>query len=262
MRRASLVLALGLCAVTVWAKPQTQRVTLRAYINVSSGCQAPTVNFLNDLKSRYSPNVSLEMIDFGDQGRGFKRWQQSGYRCLTLELNGSPLVKFPYQGKTVAVAFRMPVGFNWTHADLDHAVQAGVRGELQRATETEVAANARPVKLNVTLAWAPVKQKGRRYSAVLINGNQAILIPVSQRQALADQRAKAAAAVLRAWLAKPFELTALAVASSGTRWKALAAGNRVITATAADGHAYNLSPRGVAEAWMSGIKHALAAHAQ
>jgi hypothetical protein len=257
MRRTLLVLALGLLAATAWAGP-VQRVTIRAYINVSSGCQAPTVNLLNTLKARYAPNVSLEMIDFGDQGRDLKRWQQSGYRCLTIEINGSPLVKFPYQGKTVAVGFRMPAGFNWTHADLEHAVQAGLRGQLQRATEADLTASVRPVKLNASLSWGPVKAKGISYAAVLINGHQAVLIPAGKNRAAAGRRAAAAVATLRAWLAQPVNPSALTIAQSAAGWTVSAAGKPVVTATVADGRAYGRRPQAVAETWLSGIKHALA----
>ena len=100
-------------------------MTIRAFINVSSGCQVATVDLLNALKTNHAPNLSLEFIDFGDQGRGFRRWQQSGYHCLTIEINGSPLVKYPYHGKTHAVGFQMPAGLNWILSDLKSLLETG-----------------------------------------------------------------------------------------------------------------------------------------
>ena len=254
------VLTLALLPVAASAA-ERQHVAIRAYINVSSGCQAATVDFLNGLKARYAPNVSLEMIDFGDQGRGLKRWQQSGNRCLTIELNGSSLVKFPYRRHLVAVGFRMPAGFNWTHADLEHAVQAGVRGELRPATEADVAAAARPVKLNVAVTTGRTRARGVSCATVLLNGNQALLIPAGASASAAAKRASLAARALRQWLAKPVKPSALTVAPSAGGWKVLAGGSKIITATAQDGKAMGQSPQAVAEMWLSGLKHGLAVRA-
>lgn len=259
--RSKLLVALALLPALACAAPRGQHVAIRAYINVSSGCQAATVDFLNGLKARYAPNVSLEMIDFGDQGRGLKRWRQSGNRCLTVELNGSSLVRFPYQGKTVAIGFRMPAGFNWTHADLEHAVQAGVRGELKPATETEVAAGARPVKITASITTGRVSVRGVSYAAVLVNGNQALLIPVGNSPSAAAKRATAAAAALRTWLSHPVKLSSLTATSSTAGWKVLAAGKLVITATPNDAKALGQTPQAVASGWVGSLNHALAVRA-
>lgn len=260
-RGGVLVLLVAVAATFAVAAPRRQHVTIRAYINVSSGCQAATVDYLNGLRTKYAPDVSLEIIDFGDEGRGLKRWHQSGYRCLTIELNGSPLARFPYQGKTVAVAFRMPVGFGWTHADLEHAVQAGLRGQLQRATEAEMAASQKPTKLKATVSIGRATLQGKSYAVVLINSNQAMLIPAGSNATAAANRAAAAAAALKAWLAKPVKLSDLTISSGSNGWRVLAAGKGVITATAADGKVLGQQPQVVAETWLSGIKHALAAGA-
>lgn len=256
MRRlaALLVLLPGLA----WAAPRSA-VTLRAYINVSSGCQAATVDFLNSLKARYAPDVKLEMIDFGDEGRGLKRWKAAGLRCQTIEINGSPLARFPYSGHTQIVAFRMPAGFQWTHADLEHAVQAGLRGELRPATEAEVAASARPVRLQATLSSGLLTQNRQRYAAVRINGRAALLVPVGGDAAVASRRAAGAASVLRSWLSKPVKLADLRVAQTASGWALQAAGKTVLVATAADGRALRQSPQAVAQGWQSGLNHALAA---
>ena len=259
MRRLSLACLLLVLPVALPAA--AQKVSIRAYINVSSGCQAPTVDFLRQLKAKYAPAVSLELVDFGDGGEGAKRWQRSGHRCLAIEVNGSPLVKFPYQGKMRAVAFRMPVGFMWTHADLEHAVQAGLKGELQRATEAEVSAGQQATRLNAQVSTGQARLHGKRFAAVLINGHQAALIPVGKSTTAADKRASSAAKALRGWLAQPVKITDLTVKHTPSGWRVLAAGNTVITATAADGKALGKQPQAVVGAWLSGIKHALAARA-
>jgi hypothetical protein len=114
-------------------------VKVIAYINVTSGCQKPTVDLLQQLERRNSADLKVEFVDFGDQGKGFQRWRESGYQCLTLEINGSPYAKFPEQSTPKVVAFKMPVGFLWTHADLEAAVAAALAGQLQPATEAEAA---------------------------------------------------------------------------------------------------------------------------
>jgi len=254
MRSRFWIVALALLPALVWGAPR-QNVALRAYINVSSGCQAATVDFLNGLKATYAPHVSLEMIDFGDRGKGMRRWQQSGHRCMTIEVNGWSLVQFPYEGQTRAVAFQMPVGFNWTHADLEHAVQAGLRGELRQATAAEVAAAAPPRQLTATVAAGTTTANGRRYATVTVNGRIALYVPGPPAQASA--RAKAAAAALTAWLARPVKLSQLTVQQVTGGWKVLAAGKGVITATAADGQALSQQPRALAEKWATALKHAL-----
>ncbi len=254
MTRRLMGAALALVPVLAWGAPR-QNVAIRAYINVSSGCQAATVDFINGLKTKYAPNVSLEMIDFGDRGKGTRAWQQSGHRCMTIELNGSSLVKFPYNGKMQAVAFQMPVGFNWTHADLEHAVQAGVRGELQPATAAEVEAAAPPQLLRATVTAGSTTANGRRYATVVINGQIAVYIPGATSQA--SQRANQAVSVLKGWLVRPVKLSQLTVQQVTGGWKVLAGGKGVITATAADAQVYGEQSRQVAEGWVGGIKHTL-----
>lgn len=260
MRRNLIVIAMVLLPGLLWASPRQERVTIRAFINVSSGCQAQTVDLLNALKTNYAPNVALELTDFGDQGRGFRRWQQSGYRCLTIEINGSPLVKYPYHGKTHAVSFQMPAGMNWTHADLEQAVQAGLSGQLQRATPAEVAACAPARKLEATVATGTATASGKSFATVTISGKLVVAIPGASADA--SRRAKNAATTLKAWLAKPVRLSDLTLKRTAYGWAVLAAGKAVATATTTDGKAFGRDPSVVADGWLSGIKHALAAPTQ
>jgi hypothetical protein len=158
MKRLFLLIALG--AVVVLAGCKTQKaaeapsgpppVNLRAYINVSSGCQTATVDYLHSLQQKY-PRLQLEIIDFGDGGAGLDRWQQSGHKCMTLELGGQSVVKYPVNGKSKAVSFRMPAGFLWSHEDLGQAVAAAMGGQLQPATEDEAMAETSPEQVKAKL---------------------------------------------------------------------------------------------------------------
>jgi hypothetical protein len=120
------------------ATPSAGRPVLRllAYINVSSGCQQATVDLLNSFPTKY-PGVAVELVDFGDGGEGTRRWEAAGLRCMTLQLNGHAIVKYPVNGAEKIMAFQMPAGFYWTHEDLEQAVQAALAGKLQPATEEE-----------------------------------------------------------------------------------------------------------------------------
>lgn len=135
------MLALGGCKAIgpTATEPQGPSVKILAYINVSSGCQQPTVDLLKSLSAN-DPRVQLELVDFGDGGAGAQRWQDSGHKCMTIEINGSPNVKFKQGETTKVMSFRMPPGYVWTHPDLEAAVKAGLEGSLQQATEDEVMA--------------------------------------------------------------------------------------------------------------------------
>jgi len=123
-------------ASTTVAGATPPAVKILAYINVSSGCQQPTVDLLRSLPSKY-PGVAVELVDFGDGDKGAARWENSGLKCMAIEINGHSIVKYPVNGATKVMAFRAPAGLYWTHEDLTAAVQAALKGMLQVATEEE-----------------------------------------------------------------------------------------------------------------------------
>jgi hypothetical protein len=172
MKRLVLLLAAGAVAMvagcrtqqTVTAPAGPPPVNLRAYINVSSGCQEPTVQFLRGLKEQY-PRLALEVIDFGDGGAGMERWQQSGHKCMTMEINGQSVVKYPQGDKLRAVAFRMPAGFLWTHEDLAEAVKAAMEGRLQPSTEDEAMAETSPEQVKAKLEQLRKLKSGKAAAA-------------------------------------------------------------------------------------------------
>lgn len=133
-----LVLVAGCKPSGGTASPAAAPVTVRllAYVNVSSGCQQATVDFLHSLPGKY-PGAQVELVDFGDGGPGAARWEQSGLKCMAIEINGQSIVKYPMEGTIRVMAFRAPAGFYWEHADLEAAVQAAAQGTLQPATEEE-----------------------------------------------------------------------------------------------------------------------------
>ncbi|MBU0608649.1 MAG: hypothetical protein KKI08_12240 [Armatimonadetes bacterium] len=153
---ASLALVAGCKSSSGTAGPAAPvTVRLLAYVNVSSGCQQTTVDFLHSLPGKY-PGVQVELVDFGDGGPGATRWEQSGLKCMALEINGQSIVKYPVDGSMKVTAFRAPAGFYWEHADLEAAVQAAGQGTLQPATEEEFLAGG---------GTAPTQDEVEKYKA-------------------------------------------------------------------------------------------------
>lgn len=124
------------CSVMRPTANKAPRVQILAYINISSGCQQATVDFLRALPQKYS-EVAVELVDFGDGGAGARRWEASGLKCMAILINGSPIVKYPTEKGLKVAAFLSPAGLFWTHEELEEAVKAALAGTLQPATEEE-----------------------------------------------------------------------------------------------------------------------------
>jgi hypothetical protein len=242
-------------------------VRVLAYINVSSGCQQATVDLLQQLAKRHAPGVQLELVDFGDGGAGAERWRQSGYRCMVIEINGSPYAKFPERGMLHIVAFKMPAGFQWTHQDLEAAIAAALAGQLRRATPdeaakveaaaNEAAASAAPAGVMGKATVEEVVRNGKRVARVMLNGRAALTIGVSASGKSPQARAKAAAAALNVWLSrrgKPADVTRKHVKGG---WAVLVASRQVIVASAADARAARTTAEAVAISWQAGIRRAV-----
>jgi hypothetical protein len=268
MKRLFLLLglALGLVVAGCMTQPAAQMapaaaapapsVKILAYINVSSGCQQSTVDLLKYFQQKYGRRLKLEFIDFGDGGSGSDRWQASGYHCMTIEINGSPIVKFPDGGTMKAVAFEMPAGFNWSLDDLSKAVTAAMAGKLQPATAAEAEGAETPQLRHAKVATAQETRNGQKFAEVTINGNLALMLPAA---AQGKARAAAAAKALKSWLAKPVKGTDLHIKQAGKGWVVTAAGKPVVTLTGADAKAMGKPAQDLAKYTVSSINHALAA---
>lgn len=120
--------------------PAPAAAEILGYINVSSGCQQPTVDFLKALPAKY-PGVEVELVDFGDGGPGAQRWEESGLKCMAVLINGDSIVRYPVGQEMRMTAFRSPAGLAWTHEDFEQALQAALAGKLQPVTEEEFMAS-------------------------------------------------------------------------------------------------------------------------
>lgn len=132
--------ALSGCSFMQQTANKAPKVQILAYINISSGCQQATVDFLRALPQKY-PEVAVELVDFGDGGAGARRWEASGLKCMAILINGSPIVKYPTEKGQKIAAFLSPAGLFWTHEELEEAVKAALAGTLQPATEEEFLAS-------------------------------------------------------------------------------------------------------------------------
>ncbi len=233
-------------------------VKILAYINVSSGCQEPTIDVLKSLRKQYPDRVELELVDFGDEGRGNRRWKDSGHDCMTIEIDGSPLVKFPAGDGTKTVALRQPGGFWWTHDDLRAAVAAAVDGKLQRGTEEEAIAGQPARKVRAKVVIEEVKREGKAPARVLINERSAILFRTSSTAGSPSVRAEAAAKVIREWLDGPVKPNEIDRKEISGGWAVRVNGKVVAVATPADGKAAGGTPDQVAKKWLVGIRQGIA----
>jgi len=239
---------------------QAGRPTVRivAYINVSSGCQEPTIKLLRQLEEQHPDRVQLEVVDFGDEGEGNQRWKSSGYDCMTIEIDGSPLARFDVAGKPKTVALRQPVGFWWTHEDLRTAVAAAVDGSLQRGTEEGAIAGQPSRKIKANVVAEEVKRDGRTSGRVLINERPAMLIRVASGKASPGERAELAARVIRDWLKNPVKPDEIDREQVPGGWAVRVKGQVVAVATPTDAKAAGGAADQVAKRWLVGIRQGIA----
>jgi len=233
-------------------------VKLLAYINVSSGCQEPTITLLQQLEDQHPDRVQLEIVDFGDEGEGEKRWKASDYDCMNIRINGSPFVRFPVGDKERIVAFQQPVGFSWTHEDLQAAVAAALDGKLEAVTEEEALAAQPEAQVDAKIVTEEVTRAGEKLARVLINERPAIVIQCAAGGKQPLQRAEAAAAVLRKWLSQPVAPNQIDRVEAEGGWAVRVNKQVVVVATPGDAKAANGSTDQMAKKWLVGIRQGVA----
>jgi hypothetical protein len=226
-----------------------------AYINVTSGCQQPTVNLLGQFAKAHAAQVRLELVDFGDGGKGQQRWRASGHSCMTIELNGSPHVRFPSGGQAREVSFRMPAGFQWTHDDLTAALQAGLNGTLQALPKEP----RKPVA-SVAVTVRKLVRSGRTLHQLVVGARPVLSLGAPQGAQSAVERARVASEVVKAWLARSGKASEVGARKLSSGWAVVAGGRLVVTVTAADARLQNSTPQALAGVWAGNLRQALPAH--
>ncbi len=237
-------------------KPQKAKVT--AWVNVTSGCQQPTVDLLNQLAKQYADTVDVETVDFG-QPDGAQRWQEAGLSCMAIQFDGKAAVVFPRGGADKVVVFQMPAGFNWVHEDLTAAFSALAAGSLRAATEEEVKDLMAPRLVELDVRAQEVRDVvtgGKAYGQLLVGDVVFARAYATVAGKSPAQRCKAAQLGLEAWLSKPILPSDLSVAQSSDGWGLYVGDQQVLLAAPEDatGQAKDLTPQVLASQWLKTLR--------
>ncbi|MBD3292089.1 MAG: hypothetical protein GF393_04135 [Armatimonadia bacterium] len=233
-------------------------VHLAAYINVASGCQDWTVQVLNDLNDEYD-SVDVEIIDFGTP-EGMERMRDNGISCMTLLFEGSPVVQFPDEdGGTRTVTFYFPVGFGWTHEDLEAAFAAIDAGEADILSEEEAREALAPeqVEMEVTV------EETEDGVDVLMNGQVALTITEEAGGKTPMERAEEAQAALTEWTGEAVHPRQLSIVDQDDGWSVMGRDAELIRVYKADAEAAGMDPgKKLASQWFKGIRCGIVAAAR
>jgi len=234
-----------------------EKIKVKGYINVSSGCQQPTVDLLQKMAKEHE-RLDLELIDFGaDEGN--RRWRQDGFTCMTITVNGHQTVTFGAEGHRRIVTFSYPPGFQWLLPDLEAALKDAVAGKLYYGEEpgaTKI--QSRMPTLRVTAREATIN--GVKVGEVLVNGEVAMRLRTTYEDLPPLQRAERAAARLRKALTAGFRPADIRAAKLADGKMALAVKEQAICiADEAQARMLNTTPTALAKGWASSLKKALTA---
>lgn len=191
---------------------ESDKIKITAYINVTSGCQAETVELVDRLGMDYADLIDMEMVDFGSP-EGEQRWRSDGMDCMGILFNDSPVLKFPGEdGKPKTVVFFMPAGFNWTHDDLKQAFAAMKTGDLEILTEEQARQELVPKPVEIHTHVRDVDGHGE----LQINGTPILTVKAEADGKTPIQRAQAAKAAIDEWTKDPVHPSQLSIAAKAT----------------------------------------------
>lgn len=232
-----------------------QKIKMTAYINVSSGCQTPTVELVEKLAKEHADLVDLEMVDFGSP-EGMQRWKSDGLECMAILFDSgdgpSPALRFPQDdGEKGTVVFFMPAGFSWTHDDLIAAFAALKNGQLEILTEDEARKELAPEPVDAKVRVRDIDGAGQ----VLLNETPLFTVKADSEDMGALERAQAAAAGIREWVEEPVHPSQLSLAPQDDSMKIFAGKSEIIEVTQADAKAAGVKqPKKLANEWLRAIK--------
>ncbi len=231
-----------------------------AYINVTSGCQEPTVDLLTAARPSYAGVLEIEIVDFGDNAAGADTWKQAGLECMAILFDQVHLAAWDQDSEVKVVDFLMPPGFNWTLEDLQVALDKFASGDLRQPTAEEMGKlqkiEPEPVAAK---AQALEQDDGKQIGQLIIA--EAVVIEIKQP---ADdltpyQRAEAAAEAIQQWTAQPYKPSELRIEKSGESLQIIVRDAAIITITEADAAAAGLPLNELAGKWRLAIRRSLAA---
>lgn len=233
--------------------PTASANKITAYVNVSSGCQIPTVNALNKASEQYAGKLEIEIVDFGDGGEGATRWKDSGLECMAIVFGADTGVAWDHQGQRKAAEFLMPPGFNWTIEDLEQALAAAADGQLQKATEEELAGRAAPEPV----ALEAKAEGDEKTASVMVAGMPTVEITAGAGDLTPIKRAEAAAKALNEWSSEPYKPAQVRTSKTPDGTTVSVKDQTVLAVTQADADAAGVSIEKLAEQWHAAIRSAV-----
>jgi hypothetical protein len=230
------------------------QITVRAYINVSSGCQQKTVDLLQRL-DRENDRLTVEMIDFGSP-EGNRRWREDGLSCMTILVNEHKTVTFGDPGHRRIVTFQYPPGFQWIPEDLERSIKDALAGKLFYGEEpgaTKI--ESRLPTLHLTSRQATLG--GRKVGEVLINGQVAIRFRTTYQGLPPLQRAEQAVGRIKRLLAGSFTPGQLRVTKVDSEVVLAAVDKVICVADAPQARLVGTTPIELAKSWGMSLRKAL-----
>jgi len=232
-----------------------QTIPIKAYINVSSGCQQDTVDLLQRMAGQ-NARIKLELIDFG-QAAGSRRWRGDGYSCMTILLNGHSTVTYGPRNKRQIVTFQYPPGFQWALPDLEGAIKAALDGTIYYGEEPSATKiESRLPTLRITSRETLLN--GKKVGELVINGEVAIRFRTSFDNLPPLQRAEQAAARLKRAIAAPgFKPSSIGVEKVTDGIGVIANSKVICIADESQAKLLSTTPTKLAQGWASSLKKAL-----
>ncbi len=232
--------------------------TITAYVNVSSGCQQPTVDLLKTARDVYDGLLAIEIIDFGDDADGARMWKEADLNCMAVLFDGEQLVAWDQDGEARIVDFSLPPGFNWTLEDLDSAITAFAERRLRRPTpeEQDNVQQLTPEQVPAT-AQSMTTDDGVEVGQLIIARTLAIEIACPIGDLTPLQRAAAAAKAIAKWTGRPYKPSDLKIEKSPSGLQVVAGDATVIAVTQDDADAAKTNPNTLAARWRDGIRRAI-----
>lgn len=231
------------------------KIKVTAYINVTSGCQASTVDLVNNLGMDNADLVDLEVVNFGSP-EGERRWREDGLECMAILFDKgdgpSPALKFTGRdGEEKTIVFFMPAGFSWEHEDLEDAFKALKDGKLEILSEEEARKELDGKAAEITTSFKEDAGKGQ----VLIGEEVVITVVADAAGVKAIDRAKAAEKALAEWAKEPVHPSHVQVASKDKQATLKVGEATVIEVTAEDAKiAGAKGPKDLATQWAEAIR--------
>ena len=106
---------------------QVERVNIKAYLNLKSGCEGggnEVENLLGNLVQEYPERVSVEYIDFGTRD-GYNQMVKDGLNCQGLIINSKQTyIINESNDKQREVTFTHPLNVEYTADDLEIVVKS------------------------------------------------------------------------------------------------------------------------------------------